>query len=62
VKILFELLLAAYMGGVSAAVYAGAAPESAGQIPARLGKLSPEQRQSTLPDRAKAEGEVNFYC
>ena len=58
----FSALLAILAVAFSAsALFAGAAPESAGQILARLGKLSPEQRQATLIDKAKAEGEVNFY-
>lgn len=42
-------------------VDAGAAPESAGQILARLSKLPAEERQRQLIEKAKAEGEVNFY-
>jgi iron(III) transport system substrate-binding protein len=41
--------------------YSGAAPETAGQILAKLSKLPPEQRQKQLADKAKAEGEVAFY-
>jgi iron(III) transport system substrate-binding protein len=41
--------------------YSGAAPETAGQILAKLNKLPPEQRQKQLADKAKAEGEVAFY-
>ncbi len=43
------------------AVLAGAAPETAGQILARLSKLAPEQRQAALMEKAKVEGEINFY-
>ena len=39
----------------------GAAPETAGQILAKLSKLSPEQRQNALIDKAKGEGEISFY-
>ena len=39
----------------------GAAPEAAGQILAKLSKLSPDQRQKTLIEKAKIEGEVSFY-
>lgn len=42
-------------------LFAGAAPETAGQILARLSKLVPEQRQAVLAEKAKVEGEVNFY-
>jgi iron(III) transport system substrate-binding protein len=39
-----------------------AAPlETAGQILARINKLTPEQRQKTLMEKAKSEGEVSFY-
>ena len=41
--------------------YSGAAPETAGQILAKLNKLPPEQRQKQLAEKAKAEGEVAFY-
>ena len=37
--------------------FGAAAPETAGQILGRLSKLAPEQRQKTLLDKAKAEGE-----
>jgi len=61
-KTLFSLLLAILeCGFFGSAVHAGAAPESAGQILGRLNKLTPEQRQTTLVEKAKAEGEVNFY-
>src|SRR4030095_3100311 len=43
------------------AAFAGAAAESAGQILAKLSKLSPDQRQKTLIEKARAEGEVSFY-
>ena len=46
--------------GFSAA-YSGVAPETAGQVLAKLGKLPAEQRQKILADKAKAEGEVSFY-
>ena len=42
-------------------VYGGAAAETAGQILAKLSKLSPEQRQKVLVEKAKSEGEVSFY-
>ena len=41
--------------------YSAAAPETAGQILAKLNKLPPEQRQKQLAEKAKAEGEVAFY-
>ena len=37
------------------------AQETAGQILVKLGKLTPEQRQKTLMERAKAEREVTVY-
>ncbi|HEX2929609.1 MAG TPA: extracellular solute-binding protein [Candidatus Binatia bacterium] len=43
------------------AAFAGAAAETAGQILAKLSKLSPDQRQKTLIEKARAEGEVSFY-
>jgi len=47
---------------ISASAAIGAsAPETAGTVLARLNKLSPEQRQKTLVEKAKAEGEVSFY-
>jgi iron(III) transport system substrate-binding protein len=58
VAVLFVLLLTI---GHGASLFAGAAPESAGQILARLNKLLPEQRQAALIEKAKTEGEVNFY-
>jgi iron(III) transport system substrate-binding protein len=39
----------------------GAAAETAGSVLARLNKLPPDQRQKTLIEKAKAEGEVSFY-
>jgi iron(III) transport system substrate-binding protein len=47
----------ATVGGTNAA----SAAESAGQVLARLNKLPADQRQKTLLERAKAEGEVSFY-
>jgi iron(III) transport system substrate-binding protein len=44
-----------------AAVIAGAAPESAGSVLAKVNKLPPDQRQKVLMEKAKAEGEVSFY-
>jgi iron(III) transport system substrate-binding protein len=39
----------------------GAAAETAGSVLARLNKLPADQRQKTLIEKAKAEGEVSFY-
>ncbi|MGH7769193.1 MAG: ABC transporter substrate-binding protein [Candidatus Binatia bacterium] len=39
----------------------GAAPETAGQILAKLGNLAPELRQKALLEKARAEGEVSYY-
>jgi iron(III) transport system substrate-binding protein len=58
-SILATLVLATSLYPPSA--YSGAAPETAGQILAKLGKLPPEQRQKQLIEKAKAEGEVAFY-
>jgi iron(III) transport system substrate-binding protein len=44
-----------------AKTHAAGAAESAGQVLARLNKLPADQRQKTLIERAKAEGEVSFY-
>ena len=43
-----------------AAADAMAAPaaETAGQVLAKLNKMTPEQRQKTLVEKAKAEGEI----
>ena len=58
----FAVLFAmAVLSSVAPAAYSGAAPESAGQILARLNKLPAEQRQKQLIEKAKAEGEVAFY-
>ena len=40
---------------------AAPAAESAGQLLAKLNNVTPEQRQKTLAEKAKAEGEVAFY-
>jgi iron(III) transport system substrate-binding protein len=40
---------------------AGAAPEPAGSVLAKINKLPPDQRQKALIEKAKAEGEVSFY-
>jgi iron(III) transport system substrate-binding protein len=40
---------------------AAPAIETAGQVLAKLAKMTPEQRQKTLVEKAKAEGEVSFY-
>jgi iron(III) transport system substrate-binding protein len=40
---------------------AKAATETAGSVLAKLNKLPPEQRQKTLVEKARAEGEVSFY-
>lgn len=41
--------------------FGAAAPETAGQILARLSKLAPGERQKILIEKAKAEGEVSYY-
>ena len=38
-----------------------AATETAGSVLAKVNKLLPEQRQKTLVEKARAEGEVSFY-
>ena len=40
---------------------AAPAAETTGQILAKLAKMTPEQRQKTLVEKATAEGEVSFY-
>src|SRR6266705_6455400 len=42
----------------SAAVFS---QDTAGQLLARINKLTPEKRQDLLAEKAKAEGEVTFY-
>jgi iron(III) transport system substrate-binding protein len=61
-KSYFAVLFAVAMLIVTGpAVYAGAAPESAGQLLARLNKLPAEARHKQLVEKARAEGEVSFY-
>src|SRR6266850_2502205 len=43
------------------ATFAGTPPETAGQVLAKLNNLAPEQRQKTLVEKARSEGEVSFY-
>jgi iron(III) transport system substrate-binding protein len=50
-----------FCGFAASAAHSAASPETAGQILARLNKLPAEQRQKTLIEKAKAEGEVSFY-
>ena len=40
---------------------AATAAETAGQVLAKLNNITPEQRQKTLVEKAKADGEVAFY-
>ena len=54
----FILLLVIFAAN---ATFAGTPPETAGQILAKLNNLAPEQRQKTLVEKARAEGEVSFY-
>lgn len=58
IPIIFGLFLVIFS---PASTTLGAAPETAGQILTKLNKLSSEQRQKTLVEKAKAEGEVTFY-
>jgi len=58
-KIRFVVLLLTMLAGNAA--FAGAAPDTAGQLLAKLGKLTPEERQKILVEKAKTEGEVSFY-
>jgi iron(III) transport system substrate-binding protein len=55
------LLLALILAGGASTVFAGAAAETAGSLLAKINKLPPEQRQKTLVEKAKTEGEVSFY-
>jgi iron(III) transport system substrate-binding protein len=58
----FAIFLAiAVLSSAAPSVYSAAAPETAGQILARLNKLPAEQRHKQLVDKAKTEGEVAFY-
>jgi iron(III) transport system substrate-binding protein len=61
-KRLVYLLLRLFLH-LSASVATAAAPatETAGQILARLNKMTPEQRQKTLVEKAKPEREIAFY-
>src|SRR5262245_19497545 len=58
VYLLLGLLLQLF---ASVATEAAPVTETAGQILARLNKMTPEQRQKTLVEKAKAEGEIAFY-
>jgi len=60
-KSLLAFSVATALCSFSAAVHAAAATETAGQILAKISKLPAEQRQKTLVEKAKAEGEVSFY-
>src|SRR4029434_7306704 len=40
---------------------AAPAIETAGQVLAKLAKMTPEQRQKTLGEKAKAEGDASLY-
>jgi iron(III) transport system substrate-binding protein len=58
-RVIFAVII--FSCATAAETYAAGAAESAGQILARLNKLPADQRQKTLLERAKAEGEVSFY-
>jgi iron(III) transport system substrate-binding protein len=58
---LFHLVLGLILAAGVTSAFAGAAAETAGSILAKVNKLPPEQRQKTLVEKAKAEGEVTFY-
>jgi iron(III) transport system substrate-binding protein len=55
------LSLAALFFLTPGGLMAAAPLETAGQILAKINKLTPEQRQKTLVEKAKSEGEVSFY-
>ena len=56
---LFLVSLALFsMVSHAATLFAGAAPETAGQILARLSKLAPEQRQATLIEKARLKAKL----
>jgi iron(III) transport system substrate-binding protein len=57
----FYLSLAALFFLTPGGLMAAAPLETAGQILAKINKLTPEQRQKTLVEKAKSEGEVSFY-
>ena len=58
VSIFFVLFM---IGLLPLSAKSGTAPETAGQILAKLSKLTPDQRQKALIEKAKAEEEVSFY-
>src|SRR5262245_27754840 len=60
-KSLLAFSVATALCSFSAAVHAAAATETAGQILAKISKLPAEQRQKTLIEKARGEGEVSFY-
>ncbi len=55
------LVFVLFIAGATPHAYAGAAAETAGSVLAKVNKLPPDQRQKTLIEKAKAEGEVAFY-
>jgi iron(III) transport system substrate-binding protein len=55
------LVFVLFIAGATPHAYAGAAVETAGSVLAKVNKLPPDQRQKTLIEKAKAEGEVAFY-
>ena len=60
-KLYVQIVLAFLLALPPSVVLAGAAPEPAGAVLAKLNKLPPDQRQKILVEKAKAEGEVSFY-
>jgi iron(III) transport system substrate-binding protein len=55
------LVFVLFIAGATPHAYAGAAAETAGSVLAKVNKLPPDQRQKTLIEKAKTEGEVAFY-
>jgi iron(III) transport system substrate-binding protein len=60
-KCYVQIALAFLLALPPSVVLAGAAPETAGSVLAKVNKLPAEQRQKTLVEKARAEGEVTFY-
>jgi iron(III) transport system substrate-binding protein len=60
-KCYVQIALAFLLALPPSVVLAGAAPDTAGSVLAKVNKLPTEQRQKTLVEKARAEGEVTFY-
>jgi iron(III) transport system substrate-binding protein len=58
-RVIFTVVI--FPCAIAAATHAAGAAETTGQVLARLSKLPSAERQKTLIEKAKAEGEVSFY-